>query len=116
MTKRLPKHPHDALAAARRAREFLGELDAAAYRSNVLVRSAVERQLEILGEACKRALDEAPELRERAPDLSFAIGLRNRLIHGYDQVNDTVVVATVQRDLPRLQGWLETELARFPLP
>jgi uncharacterized protein with HEPN domain len=57
----LPKHLHDALTAARRAREFLGELDADAYRANVLVRSAVERQLEILGEACKRVLDEAPD-------------------------------------------------------
>lgn len=44
MTKRLPKHHlHDALTASRRAREFLGELDADAYRANVLMRSAVER-------------------------------------------------------------------------
>lgn len=116
MTNRLPKHLHDALTAARRAREFLGELDADAYRANVLVRSAVERQLEILGEACKRVLDEAPDLREGAPDLVLAIGLRNRLIHGYDRIVDAVVVATVRRDLPRLQGWLEAELARFPAP
>lgn len=116
MTTRLPKHLHDALSAARRARAFLGGLDVDAYRANELVRSAVERQLEVLGKACKRVLDEAPDLRERAPDLALAIGLRNRLIHGYDRVNDSVVVATVQRDLPRLQGWLEAELARFPLP
>lgn len=116
MTKRLPKHLHDALTASRRASEFLGELDADAYGGNVLVRSAVERQLEILGEASKRVLDEAPELRDRAPELVLAIGLRNRLIHGYDRVVDSVVVATVQRDLPRLQAWLEAELARFPLP
>jgi len=112
----LPKHLHDALTAARRAREFLGELDADAYRGNVLVRSAVERQLEILGEACRRVLDEVPDLRDRMPDLVLAIGLRNRLIHGYDRVVDTVVVATIRRDLPRLQGWLEAELARFPAP
>ncbi len=67
LPKHLPKHLHDALTAAEWAREFLGELDAAAHRSNVLLRSAVGRQLEILGEACKRVLDEAPDLRERAP-------------------------------------------------
>ncbi len=113
---RLPKHLHDALTAAQRARAFLGDLDADAYGVNVLVRSAVERQLEILGEACRRALDEAPELRERLPELSLAIGLRNRLIHGYDRIVDAVVAATVQRDLPRLQAGLVAELARFPAP
>jgi len=116
MTSRLPKHLYDAVSAARRAREFLGALDAEGYRTNVLVRSAVERQLEILGEACKRALDEAPELRERIPELVLAIGLRNRLIHGYDRIVNATVVETVRGDLPRLQSLLEAELARFPLP
>ena len=115
MTNRLPKHLHDALTAARRACEFLGHIDAEGYRANVLVRSAVERQLEILGEACKRALDEAPALREQMPDLSLAVGMRNQLIHGYDRVVDSVVVNTVRHDLPRLQAWLHAELLRFPL-
>lgn len=116
MTNRLPKHLHDALTAARRAAEFLGGLDLDGYRANVLVRSAVERQLEILGEASRRVLDDAPELRERMPELGLAIGLRNQLIHAYDRVVDAVVVDTVQRDLPRLQVLLEAELVRFPLP
>lgn len=115
MTNRLPKHLHDALTAARRAEGFLGGLDADGYRTNVLVRSAVERQLEILGEACRRALDETPELRDRLPELGLAVGLRNQLIHGYDRVVDAVVVDTVRRDLPRLRGLLEVELKRFPL-
>jgi len=115
MTSRLPKHLFDALAAARRAGEFLGELDVDSYRANLLVRSAVERQLEILGVAAKRALDEEPELRERIPELELAVGLRNRLIHGYDRVLHGVVVDTVRRDLPRLRASLEAELKRFPL-
>ncbi|MBE7417201.1 MAG: DUF86 domain-containing protein [Ideonella sp.] len=115
MTNRLPKHLHDALTAARRATEFLGVLDLDSYRANALVRSAVERQLEILGEAGKRALDEESALRSRIPDLELAIGLRNRLIHGYDRVLHGVVVDTVRRDLPRLIEALESELKRFPL-
>lgn len=85
MTSRLPKHLYDALMGARRAGEFLGELD-------------VE-----------------PALRQRMPELELAIGLRNRLIHGYDRVLHGVVVGTVQRDLPHLQASLEVELKRFPL-
>ena len=116
MTNRLPKHLHDALSAARRAGEFLADLDADAYRANALVRSAVERQLEILGEACKRAPDDEPGLSARLPDMGLAVGLRNRLIHGYDKVIDAVVVNTVRHDLPRLRAALEAELKRFPLP
>ena len=115
MTSRLPKHLFDALLAARRAGEFLGELDMEALRTNLLVCSAVERQLEVLGEASKRALDDEPELRKRIPELELAIGLRNRLIHGYDRVLHEVVVDTVRRDLPRLRALLEVELRRFPL-
>ena len=116
MSSRLPKHLHDALMAARRAHEFLGDLDAQAYAANALVRSAVERQMEILGEACKRALDDTPDLSSRLPDMTLAIGLRNRLIHGYDKVLDAVVVTTVRHDLPLLMAALEAELKRYPLP
>lgn len=116
MTNRLPTHLHDALTAARRAGEFLGDRDLEVYRADLLVRSAVERQLEILGEACKRALDEAPALADRLPDMRLAIGLRNRLIHGYDRVLNAVVVNTVRHDLPRLAAALEAELQQFPPP
>lgn len=116
MTNRLPKHLHDALAAAQRAEQFLGALDVDGYRANVLVRSAVERQLEILGEACKRVLDDAPGLKTQAPALGLAIGLRNQIIHGYDRIVDAVVVDTIRRDLPDLQRWLAEQLARFPAP
>ncbi|HEX6005613.1 MAG TPA: HepT-like ribonuclease domain-containing protein [Burkholderiales bacterium] len=61
-------------------------------------------------------LDEAPELRERFPDLELAVGLRNRLIHGYDRILLGVVFDTVRLDLPKLCAALEAELKRFPLP
>lgn len=115
MSSRLPKHLHDALGAARRAVSFIVGVDDAAYVADVLVRSAVERQLEILGEACRRALDEAPELREQIPEVALAIALRNRIIHGYDRVEHAIVLDIVRRDLPVLIARLEVELRRFPL-
>jgi uncharacterized protein with HEPN domain len=48
--------------------------------------------------------------------MTLAIGLRNRLIHGYDKVLDAVVVTTVRHDLPLLMAALEAELKRYPLP
>ncbi len=115
MSSRLPKHLHDALMAATHAVTFLQGVDDSAYAGNLLVRSAVERQLEILGEASRRALESDSSLRDRIPDLILAIGLRNRIIHGYDRIENEVVAETVRRDLPPLTERLKAELLRFPL-
>lgn len=114
MPTRLPKHLHDGLTAALLAVEFCSGMDSASFASNVLVRSAVERQLEILGEACRRALDVSPDLRERLPDMALAIGLRNRIIHGYDKLDHGLILETVQRDLPGLAAQLRLSLAQYP--
>jgi uncharacterized protein with HEPN domain len=115
MPNRLPKHLHDALTAARLALRFAADVDEAGYRADVMLRSAVERQLEILGEACRRALDQEPGLRNQWPEAVMAVGLRNRIIHGYDKVEHGLVLETVRRDLPLLITRLEAELQRFPL-
>ena len=116
MTTRLPKHLFDARGAARLATEFVVGIDDEAYAGNVLVRSAVERQLEILGEACRRAVDEEPPLREQIPEMALAIALRNRIIHGYDRLEHAILLDTVRRDLPVLIQALVRELERFPAP
>jgi uncharacterized protein with HEPN domain len=116
MSSRLPKHLFDAITAARLAREFSAGLTFEAYAANLLVRSAVERQLEILGEACQRMLAVDPGIRQRIPDVGLAVGLRNRIIHGYDRVENAVVHDTLMRDLPSLELALQSELAKHPAP
>lgn len=110
MNNRLRKHLLDAMQAARAIIEFIGAADSARYASDRLLRSAVERQLTILGEAARRALDEEPTLREQLPDLVYAVGLRNRLVHGYDTVDDEIVFDTAHADLPGLIRELEALL------
>ena len=66
-------------------------------------RSAVERQLEILGEACSRLARLEPTLITSVSNLKLAIDLRNRIIHGYDAVDDEIVYLTVTEDLGELQ-------------
>lgn len=102
MNDRLNKHLLDAAEAAQAVLDFLGDADAAQYAANRLLRSAVERQLTVLGEAARRALDEAPHLRQQMPDLVYAVGLRNRLVHGYDTVDDAIVHDTARADLPQM--------------
>ncbi len=115
MPSRLPKLLFDALTAARLAREFSSGLSYEQYSANLLVRSAVERQLEILGEACQRMLQVDPAIRQRVPEVGLAIGLRNRIIHGYDRVETAIVHETLQRDLPAFVLRLQQELDRYPI-
>lgn len=116
MSSRLPKHLFDALTAVRLAQEFSAGLSFDAFVSNVLVRSAIERQLEILGEACQRMVQADPDVRGRVPEIGFAIGLRNKIIHGYDRIENAVVYDTLMQDLPALVQSLTQELAKQPAP
>ena len=78
MNERLHKHLHDAVKAAQTVLEFLSDADVEQYAANRMLRAAVERELTVLGEAARRALDTEPELREQLPDLVYAVGLRDR--------------------------------------
>ncbi len=64
MPSRLPKHLFDALTAVRLARQFAAGLSFDSFESNVLVRSAIERQLEILCEACQRMVQTDTGIRQ----------------------------------------------------
>ena len=116
MPSRLPKHLFDALSAVRLAREFSAGLSFDSFASDVLVRSPVERQLEIPGEACQRMVQEDASVRERLPEVGFAIGLRNKIIHGYDRLENRVVYDTLMHDLPSMEQRLAGELAKHPPP
>lgn len=98
------------------AQQFAAGLTFDAFASDVLVRSAIERQLEILGEACQRMVSVDADIRRRLPEVGFAIGLRNRIIHGYDRIENAVVFDTVVQDLPALADGLAAELAKQPQP
>jgi uncharacterized protein with HEPN domain len=111
MVDRRPKLLFDAILAAEAAISFVAQVDAAQYRSDLLRRSAVERQLEILGEACARLAKEEAKLFEHLPDARLAIGLRNRIIHGYDGIDDETVYRTVVDDLPGFVLALRARLA-----
>lgn len=72
------------------------------YRSDPLLRSAVERQFEIVGEALSQAIKIQPSIAERGTDAARIIAFRNRLIHGYAFVSDEVVWGIIEAWLPKL--------------
>jgi uncharacterized protein with HEPN domain len=71
--------------------------------ADVKLRSAIERQLEIVGEALNNLSREAPERVSRIPDAGPAIAIRNVLIHVYRNIDNDAVWQTIQVDLPRLR-------------
>ena len=69
---------------------------------------ALVRLLEIIGEA---AAGVSADARAKSPGIPWSeiVGLRNRLIHGYDAVDLGVIWSIIERDLPALVRELESE-------
>lgn len=101
----------DVLQSCQAIGQYTAGLDFAAYVREPMVQDAVERRLGIIGEALNRAVDLDPDLEDRVPELRQIVGLRNRVIHGYDAVDDEIVWDIVQNKLPRLQARVEELLA-----
>ncbi len=74
----------------------------AEYSRSRLLRRAVEREFEIIGEALKRLAEVDPVTATSISQLRRIIDFRNRIIHGYDTVDDTVVWGVVEQSLPLL--------------
>jgi len=100
----------DAVEACRAILQFTAGCNFSAYAGDSMRRAAVERKFEILGEALNRAEESAPELTKRVPEIRRIIGMRNRIIHGYDAVDDEIVWDTVQQKIPSLLEQLSTQL------
>ena len=97
----------DAREACRLVLEFSAGRTLYDYEESALLRSAVERQLEIVGEALRRLSRMDPETAARIPELESVVGFRNVLSHGYDAVSDRVAWDVVWNDVPALARLLE---------
>lgn len=72
------------------------------YAADVLLRSGVERQLGIVGEALNRLSHVDTGLAARVPELRSVVGFRNVLVHGYREVDDDIVRQVATDELPPL--------------
>ncbi len=81
---------------------YLGEdRDFNNYMNNKMLRRAVEREFEIIGEAMNRIdkIDSAINITSK----NQIISMRNRVIHGYDNIDDEIIWGTILRHLPILK-------------
>lgn len=79
------------------------------FLSDLKTRKAVERNIEIIGEALNRILKEEPNIG--ISDSRKIVDTRNRIIHGYDSVTADVLWLIVNRYLPILQAEVEQLLS-----
>jgi uncharacterized protein with HEPN domain len=80
---------------------FLGEKrNFITYQEDLKTKKAVERNLEIIGEAVNRILKADSSIQIK--NAKNIIGTRNRIIHSYDNISDEVIWTIVSRELPDL--------------
>ena len=78
------------------------------YMENKMLRRAIEREFEIIGEAMNR-------IDKLCPDFPISnkiqiIGMRNRVIHGYDKIDDGLIWGVIVRHLPGLKSEIDNLL------
>lgn len=81
------------------------------YIADDYLRSAVERQFEIIGEAMTRLRKDAPLVAGRISNQIKISGFRNALIHGYDNIDHTISWNVIATHLPILRAELNQLLA-----
>ena len=103
----------DARESANAVADFVRGRTLDEYLGDRMLRAAVERQFEIIGEALRQLEKTAPDLARELPELSQAIAFRNILIHGYATIDDRTVWRAVQEGLPALRARLAELLDRI---
>jgi uncharacterized protein with HEPN domain len=107
MERKSPKLLEDIRDAAAFVLQATASKTLADYRSDRLLRQAVERNFEIIGEAVGRLAKVDPATAAKIDKYQQIISFRNLLIHGYDLIDEVQVWEVIQTSLPTL----ETEVA-----
>jgi uncharacterized protein with HEPN domain len=114
MRREIEKYLWDVLEAIEHIRSFHGGLSFAEYQTNRLVQAATEREFEIIGEALRQMETNFPGSTAGLPDVPMAVGMRNRLAHGYFTVDQETLWNAVMDDLPRLEAAVRARVGEIP--
>ncbi len=99
MTNETTRRLLDAIDACETIRQYTAAMDADAFAGNPVVRDAVVFRLVVLGEALNRLAQSEPVVVDAVPELRKNVGLRNRVVHAYDAIDDEIVWDIVQTKL-----------------
>ena len=100
----------DMLDNAEKALGFVNGRKRDDLETDVMLRYAVVRAIEVVGEAAAKV---SPETRGRMTAVPWRqiIGMRNRIVHRYSEINNDVLWMTLQSELPALLPLLHAALA-----
>ena len=110
MTRDPRMYLHDMLEACRFLLEFTVGKSVADYKADRGFRSAVERELQIIGEAVLQLQSCAPDLAAKISEHEQIIHFRHVLVHGYHSLKPQLVWDVIETKLPNLQTELEAML------
>lgn len=79
------------------------ERDFFKYRENLMLKRAIERNLEIIGEAINRIITRDESYIDQITNAKSIIGLRNQVIHSYDNISDEIIWSILINHLPKLK-------------
>jgi uncharacterized protein with HEPN domain len=100
MNERIAKLLYDALEACRAAESFADELARAVGIERDIALSAVERKVEIVGNALRQAVQIDGAVEEQIPRVREIIAIRQQLLHEYDVVESESVLEIVRDAFP----------------
>ena len=109
MKLEIKKFLYDIKESIESIEKYLGDKrDFNSYIEDKMLRRAVEREFEIIGEAMNRIdkLDSTINISSKYQ----TINMRNRVIHGYDKIDNEIIWGTIVRHLPKLKQEIETLL------
>lgn len=107
-----PKLLWDALQAVERIARFTDHKRFSDYETDEFLRSAVERQFEIIGEAMNQLARVDPDVAATIPELPRMVSFRNVLIHRYASVDNRLVWGVIEANLGALRAALQRLLTQ----
>ena len=103
MDRKIKKYLYDIVIAINNIENYIGTpQNYEDYDNNRLLQQAVERNIEIIGEATKRIIDIDPNIN--ITNTRRIVGTRNRIIHGYDDIDNTEIWSIIVNNLPILKN------------
>jgi uncharacterized protein with HEPN domain len=101
MTEQAKKYLHDIYEAIQAIEKFVENMNFYDYEDDLKTKSAVERQLGIIGEAVNKFTKIEPD--NQLTNAKEIVSFRNRIIHAYDSIDDSIVWAIKTNHLPLLK-------------